>query len=982
MRMRYLRVADWTAARAAAALLLGLAVPALGQTEFSAARITGTVKDVAGGLLPGVTVAVKSVDTGRVVETVTNGRGFYRFVDLPTGRYEITAALQGFNTAKMTGVRLTLGSSLTIDFTLRISRAVEAVTVTSEMPMVEVTNTTVATTIQTAQIRQLPSNGRNFTNLVLALPESTTQNERGYLSLSGQRGINTSIIVDGVTDDNPFAGGATGQAENRAPLQISQESIKEISVITNGASAEFGRSGGGFVNIITKSGTNSFKGSAWYYNQPNSMLAKRADGTSLPNQKKEQYGVALGGPIVTDKLFFFVSYDKQKQTANYPILALGYDPAVAAKYPYFASATNFDQTRDGQVAFARMDYQFSGSHRLTARVNYGDYTGLNGTSNASYNATGHNGIEHMYARTYVVNYAGVFGANWINDANVQYVDEDTPRLCMDCQYPEIQVLSGGADFGGVSFLPVNPTQVVRKEVADSLTYLYKDHVFKAGFDWNRTSLDEIFKGNWRGVYIFPNQAAFLAGQWVQYRQFGGLGGLTADQAGRANIVQKELALFVQDQWFITSKLTGTLGLRVESLYNPTDPVLNASSWTGAGNYALPLNGRIPDCLNQFSPRLGLTWSPGNDGKSVLRLSMGRFWSRTPSVLFAQLYISNGMRGTQYTITTAAGKAPTDPLSPGWGTAFDPTILAPIDFSKVPNPTGLGVFTIDPNFKNPYTDRITLGFEREFLKDTAVSLNATYAQGHQLERLTDINLQYKTDANGNVVLSPINGQPMFNGTSPAARPNHYYARVTEYVSDAASDYRAIDMVLRRRFSERLFGFLAVTYSIDKDSDSNERNSSAIVAENVYNAGNDWGYAIRDQRWKVALNGVWNTPWWGISLSGVYHYVTGSPFNPITTSDANGEGNYTDRPTINGVHLARNSYRYPDQYVLELRLQKAFAVGPGNVAVIVECFNCTNAPNWGISNTTWGDGQTPLMSFNVKDTPTSYVRTFQFALRYDF
>jgi len=982
MRTRSVRVPGWAAAVAAAIVFLGLAVPAIAQTEFTSARITGTIKDVDGGLLPGVTVAVKSVDTGRVVEAVTNGRGFYRFVDLPTGSYEITAALQGFNTAKMTGVRLTLGSSPTIDFTLQIARAVETVTVTSEVPLVEVTNTTAATTIQTEQIKQLPSNGRNFTNLVLALPESTTSNERQYLSLSGQRGINTSVIIDGVTDDNSFFGGAMGQAENRAPLQISQESIKELSVITNGASAEFGRSGGGFVNVITKNGTNLFKGSLFYYQQPNSMLAKRADGTSLPNQKKEQYGLSLGGPVVTDKLFFFVSYDKQKQSANYPILALGYDPAVAAKYPYFASDTNFDQTRDGQVAFARLDYQFSGSHRLTARVNYGDYTGDNGTSNASYNATGHNGIEHMYTRTFVVNYAGVFGANWINDANVQWVIEDTPRYCKNCQYPEIQVLSGGADFGGISYLPINPTQVVRKEVADSLTYLYKDHVFKAGFDWNQTSVYQIFKGNWRGVYIFPNQAAFLAGQWTQYRQFGGLGGLNADQAGLANFGQREFALFVQDQWFITSKITGSLGVRWENLYNPTDPVLNASMWTGAGTYALPLNGKIADCLNQFSPRLGLTWSPGNDGKSVLRLSVGRFWARTPALLFAQLYTSNGVRGTQYTITTAAGTTPTDPLSPGWGAAFNPQILAPIDFSKVPNPTGLGVFTIDPNYKNPYTDRITLGFDREIFKDTAVNFNATYAKGHQLERLTDLNLQYKKDANGNIVLSAINGQPMFNGTSTAARPNHYYGRVTEYVSDGASDYKAIDMVLRRRFSERLFGFLAVTYSIDKDTDSNERNYSGIVAENVYNTGNDWGYSIRDQRWKLALNGVWNTPWWGVSFSGVYRYITGSPFNPLTTSDANGEGNFTDRPTINGVHLARNSYRYPDYYGLDLRVQKAFAVGPGNVAVIVECFNCTNAPNWSISNTTWGDGQTPLATFNVKNTPTSSVRTFQLALRYDF
>jgi hypothetical protein len=970
----------WPAALFAAVLVFGLVGTALAQTDVTMTRISGTVKDADGGALPGATVEVKSLDTGRVVQAVTDSRGFYRVINLATGGYEITCGLTGFATAKKPDVRLVLGAAPTVDFTLQLAKASESITVTSEVPLVEVTNTAASTTIQTEQLQQLPISGRNFTNLVLGVPETTTSNERNYMSISGQRGINTSTVIDGVDDNNPFFGGALGQAENRAPLQISQESIKEFSVITNGASVELGHSGGGFVNVITKNGTNAFKGSAFYYDQPNSMLAKRVDGTSLPNQNKKQYGASLGGPLVGDKLFFFVSYDQQKQSANFPILATGYDPAVAAKYPYFASGTNFDQTQDGKVVFGRLDYQFAGSQRLTARTNYADYTGDNGTSAASYNATGHNGIERMLLRSTVVSYSGAFGNNWLNDTNLQWAIEDTPRLAKNNQYPEIQVFSGGADFGGVSYLPISPTQVQRKTFGDTVTYLYQDHVFKGGVEYNDTSVNQIFKGNWRGVYIFPNQAAFLAGQWTQYRQFGGLHGLTADQAGQVQFSQKELALFLQDQWYITPSLTASLGVRWENLTNPNAPVLNPDVINADGSRSL--NAHIPDSNNQWSPRIGLTWSPG-DGKSVLRLSAGRFWARTPGLLFSQLFSSNGLQGTQYNINTSAGVAPTDPLSPGWGAAFDPTILAPINFSKIPVPKGLGVFTVASNFRNAYTDRVTFGFDREFIKDTAINVDVTYAKGHQLERLTDLNLAYAIDPKtGNVALSPINGQPMFTGTSASARPDHFYTSVREYVSDASSEYKAIVMTLRRRFTERLFGFFAVTYSIDKDNDSNERNYSGPTPEDQYDLNKNWGYSVRDQRWKIGLNTVWNTPWWGLSLSGVYYYNTGSPFTPYTTSDVNKDGNFTDRPTINGVHLARDSYRYPDSSGINMRVQKAFDLGPGKVGVIVECFNCSNNANWSVSSTTWGDGQTPLANFNKAIIPTSFVRTFQLALRYDF
>ncbi len=253
------------------------------------------------------------------MRATTDERGFYRLQNLPTGSYSITAKLQGFKEAVHPDVRLALGMSPTVDVTMELGAFTETVTVTSEVPQVEVTNTAASTTILTEQLATIPLNGRNFTDLVLATPEARRESERGYLSLSGQRGVNTNVMLDGVDFNNAFFGGVAGDAEGRAPLNLSKEAVKEFTVITNGASAEFGRSGGGFVNAITKSGTNAFHGGAWYYKQPQSLIADYPGGVKPADQKKDQYGVDLGGPILKDRLFFFASYDEQKQDLTVPI---------------------------------------------------------------------------------------------------------------------------------------------------------------------------------------------------------------------------------------------------------------------------------------------------------------------------------------------------------------------------------------------------------------------------------------------------------------------------------------------------------------------------------------------------------------------------------------------------------------------------------------------------------------------------------------
>jgi hypothetical protein len=962
----------WACVLAFLALFIGLAPWAVAQTDVTTSRISGLVEDADGSPLPGVTVTATNVETNLQVVSVTDERGFYRLLNLPTGSYNIEAALDGFATATAENVRLLLGSTPTINFNLQSSAVSESITVTAEVPVVEVTNTAAGTTIQQEQIEALPISGRDFKGLVLLTPQTRLDSERGNLSISGQRGINTNVTIDGVDYNNAFFGGTVGGAEGRSPLSISQESIKEFTVITNGASAEFGRSGGGFVNVITKSGTNNLHGSVFYYNQPQSLISDFANGVEPGDQEKEQYGGSLGGAIVKDKLFYFVSYDNQDQSLTVPITAQVLDQALFAKYPILASPAEYVQTRDGEVMFGRLDFQANDAHRFMLRGNFTEYEGINGTSDAQTRAESYNGIEGLSTDSYVGSYSGQFGSNLLNDLNLNYIEESTPRQDKGLNLPEIQ--QGAFRWGEVSFLPVDPTLTERKAFGDTLTYLAGDHVLKAGGEYNDTSIDQVFRGNWRGVFIFSNKADLIAGRWNEYRQFGGLGGLTSEQAGRASFGQKEQALFLQDQWFLRQNVTLQAGVRFESLDNPDQPILNPNDRNPNGSFRLSTQVPDMDLMDQISPRLGLSWAP--DEKTAVRFSVGRFWSRTPAILLAQLYTSNGLRATQYNIIAPRDSAgnvlqPTDPLAPGWGANWTPQGVERIDFTKVPNVPRPGVFTIGEDFENPYTDRVTLGAEREIFSKTALALDFTYAEGKQLQRLRNLNRVYDGT-------TAANGLPRYSSTTPFP----FYGRVIESLSDGESEYTAVTATLRRRYADNFSLYGSVTWSEDMDNDSNERNFSGIQAEDYNDLDSSWAFSNRDQEWRGVINGLWDTPWWGIGVSGAFRYASGSPYSATVGVDQNNDGESgTDRPTVGGVHFERNSFRQPSFYSLDLRLAKDFNIGPGDISVFAECFNCTDAENRFVTDTRWGTGQTPSATFG-QEVGVGTPRTFQLALRYDF
>ena len=284
-----------------------------------------------------------------------------------------------------------------------------------------------------------------------------------------------------------------------------------------------------------------------------------------------------------------------------------------------------------------------------------------------------------------------------------------------------------------------------------------------------------------------------------------------------------------------------------------------------------------------------------------------------------------------------------------------------------------------------TDRITLGIDRQIASNTSVGVEGTYAKAYNLERLNDPNLTVCTSntqvgctGNANILAngtSKMNGQPVYS----TVRPDPFYGRISTYTTDATSKYEAVTFNVQHRFTKDLQFFASATWSEDKDSDSNERNYAGAQAEDLHNLNGSYGWSNRDQRWKIGANANWNTPWWGIGLSGTYRFTTGSPYTATTGADENRDGFFNDRPTIDGAGtFSRNQFRQPDFQQLDFRLAKTFfgpfgsSLGQVGLTAIAECFNCTNAGNRFVTKYSPSDRPRPPLPRSASPTASRRCR----------
>src|SRR5262245_58963772 len=458
-----------------------LTSPLSAQTTVAGARLNGTVTDPTGAAVPDANVTVHNTETGLTRETQTTGAGLYDFPNLPVGSYELTMEKAGFSVVKRTGILLTVGALATIDTSLQVGGITEVVEVTEVTPVVESSRSSTATTISMESVSSLPLNGRSFIDLSTLTPGVVRDPTRGGdFAFGGQRGPNNSVLVDGADSNNLFFGQATGRTGFRPPA-FSQGAIQEFQINTNSYAAEIGRASGGVLNVITRSGTNEFHGTAFDFYRDKGMNANtfvnNRSGTRKTPYHFHQFGGTLGGPIRKDKLFFFLSYDGQRNKQS-QVLTPSAPPPGGVSGPFGKYLTTYLIGLENNLGLVKADWAISSTDRLTVRYNMSRYTGINQESFGTNVAEEHSGNNAVNTDNIAAAFTRVLGSTMVLEGRFNFVQDKQPGRA-NTTGPEVLILNGGITFGANNFSP-RFTNTYAYQPTASVSYLRGRHSYKIG----------------------------------------------------------------------------------------------------------------------------------------------------------------------------------------------------------------------------------------------------------------------------------------------------------------------------------------------------------------------------------------------------------------------------------------------------------------------------------------------------------------------
>lgn len=850
-------------------LVLALASGVFAQTQITAGVIQGTVLDEQGGVVPGANVEAKNPDTNFSRTLVTNADGRFVFLQLQPGRYVLTVSKQGFATVIQQNLELTVGQTINLSLNMKVSRLEEKITITAA-PTIDTVKTESSATLSELSVSSLPVLGRKFEDLLTLTPGvSITQGPDGdEINFAGQRGIFNNISLDGGDYNNGFFGEQAGG--QRAAIDIPLDAIKEFQVIATGASAEFGRTAGGVINVISKSGTNNLHGSLFHFQRLESLSAHTSDGKPLTDFHREQFGGTIGGPIVRDKIFFFGAFEQifgnltranlsepigtpcsvsaPTITANEALINSSDDCARLALINFIKARLNQDEGLPvkhpirNSALLTKLDWNLNPSNLLSLSYNFDYSKNENQTFDVATYGTSANGTEGPSKINNInLNLNTTLSPTKLNEGHFSYSRESRPRSATPSNLLADTAMGFATTFrfGNPFFLQPGVDELIwRTHLKDNFSLISGRHTWKMGGEWVHTLNDQVFRGFFTGRYLFDSVTGFLryaspaslgpgfgpaanGAHLLLFLQGAGPSGPATDAAGASKIDNEDYALFVQDKWQVRSNFTFNYGLRWEAQLFP-DPIVPPEK-TAYGfllnDPRFPSDGTLPNQKKMFQPRVGFAWDVASNGKSVLRASWGIYNARQNMLSQVGSITTNGVQ--QQTIAGGAGANPT--ILPTW-----PGLVTPTAQSCGTNPfpcfSGVRVFSRD--YANPRIYTTNVGFEQELAPNWAFYADFTHAKGVHLTRFLNVNR--KLNASGNPIFGIQLGE----------------VQVTS--SPGKSLYRALTLGIRKRFSNRLQLEANYVRSKDLDDDSNERDPFTDRAFDINNLSLDYSLSDRDIR----------------------------------------------------------------------------------------------------------------------------------------
>ena len=876
------------------------------QSAAGVAAISGVVRDASGAAVPNAKVVISSDARGELRSIATNNAGIFAAPALiPGAGYKVTVTASGFANWEVKDIELRVGQDLTLTANLAIAQSATQVEVVGAPPLVDSTKTDVSQVVGTREIQDLPINGRRVDSFVLNTPGVTNDATFGLLTFRGVAG-NNSFLLDGNDNTEQFYDENAGRT--RIQSQVSADAVQEFEVVSANFSAEYGRAMGGVVNTVTKNGGNEIHGSAFYFLRSTGFDAHDPYSAFNPTEHRVQTGGTVGGAIITNKLFYFLSADITRR--NFPFVdsqvKAGFldpvnqvwltcaAPATAAQ----CSAINgllprfygqIPRTAKNDLYFGRLDYHLNDANNFSASFNFlrwkspnGIQTGLSSTTGAG--ITG-NGDDSVAVRNGKATWTFVPNGRWVNsfryglDTDRQADGFDSAELGGGLGYLDVAV--AGVQLGPATYLPrVEPLEV-RNEIADDVSYAKGKHMIKFGITFEHVQDDVNYLSNRYGSYTYPTVTSFAqdySGNTAGLHSYSAFSQTFGNPI--VDYAIKDFGFYVQDQWKVTDKLTFTYGIRYEHTFDPPPP---------SANPAYPLTG-APLHTSSFNlmPRIGIAYQLNS--KTVIRGGLGTFYARLVGGILDDVYTGNGIYQISDSLSNAALIAQ--------GPVFPNALASPLTTITQ------GASTLDvlsPKLKTPYSEQATVSIERALAKDMVLTVSGIFSRGVNLWGTQDINAPGLGAPFTYTISGGPAGVPSTYTTQvyTGARPNPAFGAIYQQTNGVSSAYNALVASFDKRFAHGFQASASYTWSHEID-DGQGAATNAIFgfsdAAWTYNGnyGFDKGSGGLDQRQRFVYTFVW-APVFTHSNSAFAKYVVNNwQLSSITTIQSG-------RPQTLTIHL---------------------------------------------------------------------------------
>jgi hypothetical protein len=902
--------------RAVAVVFLNLIVlVSLASAQATTGTIFGTVTDETGGNLPGVSVSARNLQTGIGRTVVTDERGEYRIRELSIGEYEVQAELTGFQAAVQRGIRLTTGREAQVNLKMTLGSISEEVVVQGEAPVVDTTSGQLGQVVQQEEVASMPVQGRNIARFVTTAPGvtqvRTAEESERKISASGARPTMNLFLLDGVNIqgyDNNVPTGASGN-------MLGLEGVQEIKVSTNAYSAEFGRAGGAIIQVSTKSGTNQFRGSSYWYHRNEAMETENffdPPGTELPDFSRHQYGGSLGGPILRNKTFFFTSYERLRDrlgvsgivgtltadaregrlqnpdTGEFEQIAI--HPAARPFLPLYPLPNgpildHGDGTGDFSFGYARptdehhvqarVDHQFSGNHSVFGRYTFLDSLRQNPGTSPDFGKMGEEtGARNHYA---TVEYRQVVTPRFLNTVRAGYARDDPfVGLMLDSTtipremflVPSQTLLPGEisvSGLGGLGEAVAGERRTVhRYQFMQNATLDAGRHTLRFGASVERLNFNGFNPGRDGGQYSFGSLLDFL--EDASPNRFRGTIKPGQNDAVR-NINQTHVGMYVQEDFRLTSRMTLNAGLRWEFTTVPSEQ--DGKTANLRGDLAFLHSATLDDISTgdpwfqlskkNFEPRLGFAWDVTGDGKTSFRAGGGLFHNQ----IDVWLYRTSAFRSPPFLAEIETR---------------DPRMPFPDMFTlcNTSDPRCIATPTVDHpgwDMETPVIAQFNVSLDREILPLTMVGVAYAGSRGNDLASFADKNSPQASLIDGRLVYP----------AHLTGRPNRNFDYMRNRYSATRSWYDSLEVRASRRYQAGLHFRASYTLAkfLDEQPGSQSASDTDVGGGDIYfyDPSFSKGYTNFDIRHVFSLNGAYELPFgrgkrWGAEWNPVLDGVLGN------------------------------------------------------------------------------------------------------------